>query len=354
MFRLRLLGAPMMVWQDRPFTLPRLQARALFFRLAAAEQPVSREALADLLWSDTAPATARRNLTRLLSYLRSQLPRPDMLLVGKTAVSLDPHLAATDAVQFTHLCAAADPVAWETAVSLYQGPFLAGFNLNGSRAFDDWLGQEQRRLEQTCLETLRRLVEANAHEPGTAIRFARMYLETDDLAEAIHRRLITLYAGDGDRGAALRQYEQCVLVLERELGVPPLPETRAAYEAARDGHHLTPPKPPEPEWATLPGLDLPLIGREETWKKLEKAYGRFQGGGVIFISGEPGVGKSRLMQEFATAQDGFTLTGNNAAGSQTAPYAPLAQALRQALSLPARCGIASPSGWLKRPVYCRN
>ncbi len=222
---------------------------------------------------------------------------------------------------------------------------MFGFILQKNDEFDNWLSREQQRFERLQLKTLRRLVKNYNDQPAKAIQFAENYLAIDDLAEDIQRQLITLYTANGNRSAAMHQFEQCVLVLERELGVPPLPETRAAYEAARDGRQLTPLKPPEPEWATLPGLDLPLIGREETWKKLEKAYGRFRGGGVIFISGEPGVGKSRLMQEFATAQDGFTLTGNNAAGSQTAPYAPLAQALRQALSLPARWRHCQPI-WL--------
>ncbi len=59
-----------------------------------------------------------------------------------------------------------------------------------------------------------------------AIRYAGQYLQTDDLAEEIHRQLIILYAATGQRSAALRQFERCMVVLEHELGVEPLPETR--------------------------------------------------------------------------------------------------------------------------------
>ena len=93
---------------------------------------------------------------------------------------------------------------------------------------------------------------------------------------------------------------------------------------------------PKPEWTTLPGLDLPLIGREDAWQALTTAYRRYQGEGVIFISGEAGVGKSRLMQEFATDQTGLVLTGNSHAMGQALPYQPLVQALRLALPLPDR------------------
>src|SRR4029453_12169853 len=68
-----------------------------------------------------------------------------------------------------------------------------------------------------------------------AIAAAQRYLATDELAEDIHRRLMMLYAAAGDRGAALRQFERCAALLERELGVSPLSETCAVYEAIRDG-----------------------------------------------------------------------------------------------------------------------
>jgi DNA-binding SARP family transcriptional activator len=68
-----------------------------------------------------------------------------------------------------------------------------------------------------------------------AIETAQRALATDELAEDMHRRLIALYATIGDRSSAIRQFEHCVVVLERELGVSPLPETRAVYEAALMG-----------------------------------------------------------------------------------------------------------------------
>lgn len=347
-FRLSLLGLPELVWQDQPFTLARRQARALLYCLADDLQPVPRDRLVFLLWPDTPETTARRNLTRLLSYIHQALPHPDLLLLNKTAVALNPDLVASDTAQFAELCSTNNATGWETAVSLYRGRFLDGFTLPDSPEFDQWLSQAQRQYERTYLDLLGKLVvvKADRRDHPAAIHYAQQYLATDDLAEAIHRQLINLYAASGDRSAALRQFEQCVMVLERELGVPPLPETRAAYEAARDGAQLPLPEAlPKPEWTTLPGLELPLIGRDEAWAETEQAYHRYQKGGVIFISGEPGVGKSRLMQEFATAQSGLVLTGNSHATGQALPYQPLIQALRQALPLRDRWGHTLPI-WL--------
>ncbi|MCK6623764.1 MAG: hypothetical protein DPW09_36040 [Anaerolineae bacterium] len=333
---IRLLGPPAIIWQTQPFSLARRQARALLYRLADGLHPTPRDQLIFLLWPDTPETTARRNLIRLLSYIHQALPQPELLLSDHTTVALNPDLVGSDAVQFVRLGAANDVTGWETAVSLYQGRFLNGFSLPDSPEFDHWLHQSQRQYERAYLDVLGKLVtiKADRGDYPAAIQYAQQYLAADDLAEEIHRQLITLYAAQGDRSAALRQFEQCTIVLERELGVPPLPETRAAYEAARDGASVPAPMLlPKPEWTTLPGLNLPLIGRDDAWQALTAAYGRYRRGGVIFISGEAGVGKSRLMQEFASAQTGLVLTGNSPATGHALPYQPLAQALRLALPL---------------------
>jgi DNA-binding SARP family transcriptional activator len=334
----RLLGPPQIEWRGEPFALPRRQARALLYRLASDLEPLSRDQLTFLFWPDSPEKAARRNLVRLLSYLRQTLPHPDLLLVTSEDVRLNPELAWSDSHHFDRLCASPAVGAKEKAAALYGGRFMDGLSLASSPEFETWLIQEAQRYERMCLNTLAELLEAKAAEGDRpkAIDYGQRYLAIDNLAETIHRQLISLYAAVGDRGAALRQYEQCAMVLERELGVPPLPETRAAYEAARDRIELpTPEALPKLEWATLPGLELPLIGRGEAWQTLEEAYGRYQSGGFILISGEPGVGKSRTMQEFATAQDALILLGHSHQGIQSLPYHPLVEVLRMAAPHPA-------------------
>jgi len=244
--RIYLLGPPAVVWADRSLALSRRQVRALLYRLAAGRQPVPREQLCCLFWSDAPEVTARRHLTGLLSHLRRALPTPDMLITAGDLVGLHPGRIWYDAAVFERLCTArGHPVHVETlqqAINLYRGPFLAGFSLPTCAEFETWATMERQTWERLYLETLATLIEERAGrgEYASAIACARRYLATDDLAEDIHRRLIELYAASGDRGAALRQFEQCVMVLERELGVNPLPETQAAYRAALGGE--TPPE----------------------------------------------------------------------------------------------------------------
>jgi len=155
----------------------------------------------------------------------------------------------------------------------------------------------------------------------------------------MHRHLIELYALSGDRLAALRQYETCITVLERELGVDPLPETREVYRTVLEGNQPGPANAHRPTWTTLPGLNVPFVGRQDALRLLDKALSRARHGhgGVLWITGEPGIGKTRLLQEFASRHEGnaYLLVGNASANMQTYPYHALVQALRPALQDPA-------------------
>lgn len=339
-WRIYLLGPPEVVWDGRPLVIPRRQVRALLYRLATYPQAVPREQLCFLFWSDRPEATARRNLSHMLTHLRRALPTPEVLLVVEDHVGLDHRQSWSDTVAFEQLCSTGGMEALQQAVGLYRGPFLAGFSLSDSPEFEVWVTQEQHAFERLYLEALAAILDERTArgEYEAAIACARQYLATDNLAEEVHRRLIELYALTGDRRAALRQFERCAATLERELGVRPLPATRAVYQAVLAGR-----LPQSKRSATgplsviraLPGLDVPLVGRDEAWACLEEACthacaGRGQ---MVLISGEPGIGKSRLIRDFAThLQDqALILAGESQPEERSLPYQPVAQALRSAL-----------------------
>lgn len=271
--RVYLLGLPMVVWDGRPLAVSRRQTRALLYRLAACLQPVPRDLLCFLFWPDIPEAIAHRHLTCLLTHLRLLLPAPGLLLTINDSVSLDPDHVWSDTADFAQLCANLTPFraeeqrsegagerlwsrknspllpcpsaplpkrrgeALQQAVELYRGPFLHGFYLHACAEFEGWVTLERATWELLYLQALATLIDEHAARGAydAAIAYARRYLATDDLAEHVYRRLIELYALTGNRGAALRQYEHCAAVLERELGISPLPETRAACQSVLEG-----------------------------------------------------------------------------------------------------------------------
>ena len=121
------------------------------------------------------------------------------------------------------------------AVALYQGEFLEGFGLRDSIAYDEWQFFQAEGLRQELASALNRLVDGYSAQGNqeAALDYARRWLALDPLHEPAHRQLMQLYAQAGQRSAALRQYQECVRILDEELGLAPAKETAALYEQIR-------------------------------------------------------------------------------------------------------------------------
>lgn len=339
-----LFGPPRVEFQNYSVSIGRRQVRALLYRLATSSQPLPREILCYLFWPEIGEDIARRNLSRLITILHHVLPRNNSLITYDDQVGLNEQLIWSDVWAFKQLWDA-----WTTrgeidvllqAIDLVRGPFLAGFSMPSSSEFEIWAVTEREHWNRIALEGLKILIDAEARrqEYRRAIELAQRYLQLDELNEGIHRQLIEYYARIGDRNAAFRQYEQCSIVLERELGVDPLPETRDLYHAVQQqqvGYPFQLIKTPS-MWV-LPSLDAPLVGRETDLGVLTDALAavhrnRFQ---AVLIAGEPGIGKSRLMQEFVRkVQDrALVFTGACYPEDRASPYQPIVRALRSQLAL---------------------
>jgi len=359
--RIDLLGSPEVTWAGRSLTLPRRQLRALLYRLAATAQPVPREQLCFLFWPDIEETTARRNLIVLLNHLRRALPRPDVLLTAGDTVGLDRDAARSDAVLTAGSLVAARGSRrlnlLREAVDLYRGPFLEGFALPAAGEFEAWVARERELWERRYLEALAALIEAQTArgDYAAAIATARRYLDTDELAEEVHRRLIALYAVTGDRTAALQQFTRCAEVLDRELSVPPHRKTRALYETVREGRTSPVERPSgagvgagaapaqrdgvvaaavrSAPASTLPAPATPLIGRGG---ELATARTLLEGGDVrlLTLCGTGGSGKTRLALEIA-----WDLRERFAHGAVFVPLAPLRDPTLVIGAIAKACGV---------------
>ncbi len=247
-FKLFLFGAPRFERSGRRSEVSLHKATGLLVYLAVTKQVYSRDALATLFWPDSDQTSARASLRRTI-YALGKTIGEGVFAFGADTIGLDPQVNLwIDLDIFQSLvrdCSSPDPSPDELspeclarlaeATRLYSDEFLAGFTLRDSSAFDEWQFFQAEQLRQSLAQVLVRLIHTHeasgAFEP--AILYARRWLALDPLHEPAHRKLMQLYNGSGQQAAALRQYQQCVKVLDEELHLPPQPETSELYERIR-------------------------------------------------------------------------------------------------------------------------
>jgi len=221
-FRARIGG------RDVPF--PTKKAQALLAYLAVRPgHPHLRDKLAALLWGSAGKQEARHSLRQTMTSLRwvlSTLSPPHLVTDGES-VTLACSSMDIDVVTFERLASRDTPRALTRAAALYRGDLLDGLDVS-EEPFEEWLSGERTRLREAAMDVFTRLVDHQA-KSGTlksAIQSAMRLLTLDPLREDFHRTLMQLYARQGRLGDAVRQYQCCGRVLQRELGVEPTDETR--------------------------------------------------------------------------------------------------------------------------------
>lgn len=336
----------------------------LAYLIVFRRQPHTREHLAALFWGDRPEHRARRSLSTALWQIRRCLPRDDYLLCEAANVQFSPELPLwLDTQAFEAQAARPDPASLHAAVDLYRGDFLDGF-------YDDWVVSERYRLEAIFLDTLARLMaaqEAQGDHAG-ALATARQLLDKDPLREDAHRMAMRAHCRLGQRHAALSQYRNCRRTLGVELGAEPMAETEALYRAILDGSFAcaAAAEAPVAVMATSqrrgPGrspLDaatrIPLVGREQELAFMSETWQAAQAGqcSLVLISGEAGVGKTRLVQEFVDPQrlQGVqVLHGRCYEFERLLPYQPVAEALQTLPPDVAGAAAAEAPEWVSAQV----
>ena len=335
--RLELLGAVQASLDGNPLPVRGHKQHVLLSRLTlAGGKPVSVDSLIDDLWEESPPADAGSALQVHVSRLRNALS-VEIELVGGAAYRLASDQVCTDVQEFLSLCEqarargeAGDPSAavrsFEQAFDLWRGPALgelgrenalraAALRLNEGRdrAIDDWV--------EVCLD---------AGRAAEVVDELRSTLDRDPLQEHRWRQFILALHRCGRHGDALDAHRRAREVFIEELGVEP---SRMLSDVHAELLRLDSPAPAEPHPVTREPGDLAvsgLVGRGDEFAILAEAWrDGHHGLRVVTISGEAGVGKSRLATEFAAraSSAGGTVLAGRCDQAITSPFQPFAQIL---------------------------
>ena len=309
MLSIFLLGSPQLVLDEQPLGALRRKNRALLYYLAAHTTPLTRDHLLNVFWAGHESPEAKALFRTVLYEIRKQVKTALTVVGDSIALGSDTWV---DTHEFETLLNNPRPTAemLTSAIALYRGDFLNDFLLQDGPEFNEWAERRRqyyRSLMVSALTTFSQHLEL-AGRYSKALEVVQRAATIDPLQENIQCACIRLYYLNGDRAGAVRQYDGFCKLLDQEMGIPPMPETRALYDA------IISDKSPGfanlssntvltqvPALTSLPisdSLNLPFAGRHH---ELQMLASPDLWNKVIVIEGEPGIGKTRLVQEAIAA-----------------------------------------------------
>jgi DNA-binding SARP family transcriptional activator/tetratricopeptide (TPR) repeat protein len=314
--------------QDSSGETIRLRSRkhaALLVYLAASGRRVyTRDSLARMLW-ETPLERARHSLSQAIYDLRRNLPGAVASAMGD-AVHLETSAFQLDALEFEQALKAGD---LSLAVDLYRGAFADNLERVGTDDFERWREAERIRLARLGEMALRRYVRQcdQAGRWGEMCVAALRLVKLSSLDEEAHRALMRGLWLHGDAASAIRHYEEIVAPLEKEFPEGVSEETHLL------AHRIRSTPAPEPWVDNLGELQTPFLGREEEMETLRTAVRSIADTpeNAILVSGEAGIGKSRLVSEFARSvalENIRQLESRCYPAESDVPYGPVIDGLR--------------------------
>jgi DNA-binding SARP family transcriptional activator len=253
----------------------------------------TREHLAALLWSDRGEKQARHSLSEALRVFRRVLG-DHHVHADVDQIRLEPGAVTLDCDRFAELYAQGD---WTGAAGLVEGEFLEGLAVPDANDFENWLGAERALWRAQSLDALVNHAKGLL-ERGEAAASARAALQAvvfDPVSEPAARAAMRALALAGDRAAALRVGDDLTGALREQMTTAPEPETVRLVERIRDarlGRRVLAAPEAARSRPPLLGRGAELAALAAAWERAKRGRGH-----VVLLEGEPGEGKTRLIDE---------------------------------------------------------
>jgi DNA-binding SARP family transcriptional activator len=323
------------------------QGQALSLLASAHPRPVTADSLADELWSEGQPATARVGLRVVVNRLRERLAPGAGILCEAGTYRLAVDRGSLDADVFEQMVGQARLALPDrpgqaaelltTALHLWRGDPFQPFGASpGLLAAATCLAEQRRDAEELLLEAL--LAD---HRPGAAATWATAFVETEPYRERRWEQLMLALYRTGRQAEALQTGRRAAAILREDLGLEPGPGLRRLAadvlaqapslvpSGAADREPVPGPRrrrrrvgrsapstaPVRGDLPTVAGLlaaldgltetvprpDTSFIGRDAEQTRLATLLDRSR---LVTVLGPPGTGKTRLSAEYAAATTG--------------------------------------------------
>jgi DNA-binding SARP family transcriptional activator len=315
---------------------PSRKTRGLLAYLALTGRPHRRDRLCALLWdvADDPRGALRWSLSRLRPLVDE--PGRPRILATRDSVAFEADAARVDILDLRRRCShGLDAVSLDELKALaneFRGELLEGLDLGDFLDYQAWCVAEREEARKLHATLLRALVARLAADPEGALPHARALASVEPLDESARAGLVSVLAATGRRREAEQQYEAASRLL-KELGRPGAGELEATWRGSRGAVVGAPAREPVP--AAPAPVASSLVGREEERRRILRALEesrRDRSARAVLLTGEPGLGKSRLLAELGDAGralGGTVLEGRAFEAEAGRPFGPWIDALRQ-------------------------
>lgn len=286
MLRLKSLGQTLIEVDDARLSpaAETVFATALYLIMETG-RPVGRDELTQLLWPGVSEARAQHGLRQSLYRLKTL---GATIKADRSALILSPRFCTMD---FALLLAPQSPEALESLAAKVGGSFLPGYRPQLSDEFASWVERQRDVVHSALARVLVAGIQAKKRvsDWNGAEQLAALCLTMDPLNEEATLTVAEAAALGGSKTKALsilNHYLKDIGEDASEIKLPAVLLRRRISEAYQDN--------------IFPVRDAPFVGRDEEMAELTRALARAQSGSgsAHVIWGEPGIGKTRLVQEF--------------------------------------------------------
>src|SRR5690606_6670643 len=192
---------------------------------------------------------------------------------------------------------AVDQGNYREASRLYKGDFLEGFSIPNSPEFEEWQESERGALKRLAVQSLTYLLdeEERALKWDYVEELASRIIRQDPVKQSAHSARIQAIAALGDLRRARLELQRIKGVVDAELG--------DMFKHIEPAAQWT--------WETPITADIVLendedqsptkfVGRVEPYRRICEEWTKVQSGysRVVIVSGEAGIGKTRLCNQF--------------------------------------------------------
>ena len=288
MLQFTLLGNAEIRQNGRIVSLPYRKAEALLYYMLM-QRKAYRSELVELIWPDTEPSAALKNLRHAVYTIRKSLQCDFFLTAQRAVLELNPDVPFhCDALLFQE----------NGSPEEYRGEFLKNFTVPQAVPYEEWLTETRAQLHTLYL---RHLLEAERlsftqGDLEKAEQYGRTYLDEDPFDESAASILMQVCAAQKQFRRAVKVYLDLRQNLNRELGIPPMKETTSLYYRIMNQWNSSTVQPEETP-------DSLLVGKSPALRKLLNVCRNRGRLSCFLLEGEPGVGKTRLVDHLLEKYD---------------------------------------------------